>query len=122
VLATATAGALLVLLAVYAMPAAHVAHPASMQARGWVALLHRAAPCLVIGVVLGAIVYAVLGLLDRGGTRRALVTAAASGLAANLALHLHCPVTAPLHMVLGHLGVAVVLVGAASLLERSAAR
>jgi len=112
-LVAATAGALLAVLAAYAMPAAHRAHPASLQPPGWLPLLQRALPCLVIGVVLGAVVYAVLVLFDRGGSRRALVTAAASGLAANLVLHLHCPVTEPMHMVLGHLGVAVFLIALA---------
>ena len=122
VLATATTATLLALLVVYGMPAAHLAHPASLQAPGGSALLQRAAPCLVIGIVIGAIVYAALALLDRGGSRRALVTAAASGLTANLALHLHCPVTDPGHMMLGHLGVAVVLIAGAALLGRRAPR
>jgi hypothetical protein len=121
-LALATAGALLALLAAYAMPAAHLAHPASLQAPGLLPLLQRALPCLVIGVVLGGVVYAALVSLDRGGSRRALATAAASGLAANLVLHLHCPVTEPMHMVLGHLGVAVFLIAAAVSFERRVSR
>jgi hypothetical protein len=117
-LATAiTSAALIALLAVYGLPAAHVDHPASVQAPGWLPLLRRAWPCLLIGSTLAAFVYAFLSLLDRGGGARTVVTAAASGLAANLALQLHCPVTDPMHMVFGHLGV-VLLVTTVGLLAR----
>jgi hypothetical protein len=99
------------------MPPAHTVHPASLHAEGWPALLQRATPCLAIGLAIGALFYGVLALLDRGGSYRAPAMAVASGLAANLALQLHCPVTAPLHMVVGHLGVALLLVAAALFLR-----
>jgi hypothetical protein len=115
--ATAVAATLLGVLLLYALPAAHSAHPASLHAEGWQVLLQRATPCLAIGLAIGAVFYGVLALLDRGGSYRAPAMAAAAGLAANLSLQLHCPVTAPLHMVVGHLGVALLLVAAALLLR-----
>lgn len=115
VVAAATSAALLGVLVMYALPAAHTAHPASLQLPGWAALLQRAIPCLAIGLAIGALIYGVLALLDRGGTSRAPAMAVAAGLGANLALQLHCPVTAPLHMVVAHLGVALLLVAAALL-------
>jgi hypothetical protein len=108
----AIAAALVALLALYGLPAAHLAHPASFQAPGWQALIARALPCLAFGLVFALASYALLRLLDRGGTdptRRALLAAAYGGLVANLLLMLHCPVTAPAHLMLGHLGVAVLL-------------
>jgi hypothetical protein len=67
----------------------------------------------VIGSAVAAGIYAVLRGLDRGGTRRLPLMAACAGLAANLMLQLHCAVTAPTHLMLGHLGVVVVCFAAA---------
>jgi hypothetical protein len=106
----AIAGALLGLWLLYALPAAHLAHPASLQDPGWQALLTRALPCLRFGLLLALASYALLRALDRGGVGRGLLFAAYGGLVANLVLLLHCPVTAPSHLLLGHLGVAVLLV------------
>jgi hypothetical protein len=100
-------GAIFGLGGVYALPAAHVDHAASAQAPGSEALLVRAWPCLVIGLALAGACYALLWALDRGGSRRALIAAACSGVSANLLLQLHCPITAPAHLLLGHLGVAL---------------
>lgn len=109
------------LLALYALPAAHLAHPASAQAPGLGALLTRALPCLGIGLALAGATYALLWALDRGGAGRALLAAVCGGVSANLILQLHCPVTAPAHLVLGHLGVVLLFAGGVALRTRAAA-
>lgn len=114
------AGAPVVLLLLYALPAAHTAHPASLQAPGAGALLMRALPCLSIGSVVAGVAFLLLRAFDRGATRVSLLFAAGAGLYANLLLQLHCSVTDPAHMLLGHLGVALVALGAASLAARRA--
>jgi hypothetical protein len=111
--------AVLGLLGFYSLPIAHEAHPASLQAPGVAALLARARPCVVVGLLLGAAVFAALRALDRGGTRRSLQCAAAAGLCANLVLQLHCPNTAPLHLLAGHFAVLVVLLAVVALWPRS---
>jgi len=109
---------LLGLLAVYLMPALPALDPAHLQAPGLEAVLERALPCFGIGLAVAGALYVLWGLLDRGGARRGLGAAAAAGLAANLALQLHCPVTAPAHLLVGHLGVALVILGAAIVARR----
>ena len=103
----------LVLAGLYVMPAAHTDHPASLQQPGAWAVVLRALPCLVVGAMIA--LGAVLALLafDRGGSRRAVLLAGAGSIAANLLLLLHCPMTAPVHMLVGHLGVLVLVVAAA---------
>lgn len=115
-------GAALGLLVLYLLPAAHVDHPASLQAPGAQSLLVRALPCLAMGSAVALAGFLLLRALDRGGARRALLMAASGGLAANLLLQLHCPVTAPEHMLLGHLGVIALLLGMAALVERALPR
>jgi hypothetical protein len=108
----AIAGAPIALVALYGLPAPHASHPASVQAPGWQALISRALPCLTFGLIFALASYALLRALDRGGTdptRRALLAAAYGGLVANLLLMLHCPITATDHLMVGHLGVAVLL-------------
>lgn len=117
-----TFGALLGLAAIYALPAAHEAHPASVQAPGIAALMKGALRCLGVGMVLAVAVYGFLRALDRGGADRALLAGACSGFAANLALQLHCPITLPTHMLVGHLGVAVLFVGGLALYARARRR
>jgi hypothetical protein len=114
------AAAVLALLAFYSLPIAHEAHPSSLQAPGVAALLARARPCVIVGLLLGAAVFAALRALDRGGARRSLLRAAAAGLCANLVLQLHCPNTAPMHLLAGHFAVLVVLLAAVALWPRSA--
>jgi hypothetical protein len=101
------------LAAVYVLPALPAIDPAHVQAPGFAAVLQRAAPCLGIGLVITLSLVALWALLDRGGARRGLAAAAAAGLTANLALQLHCPVTAPGHLLVGHLGAALVILGVA---------
>lgn len=108
----------LLLLGLYSLPAAHTDHPASLQAPGVAALLLRAVPCLVFGAAIAAGTYSLLRAFDRGGSRASLLMASAGGLAANLLLQLHCPVTAPEHMLVGHLGSALSVLGAVWLTER----
>lgn len=69
--------------------------------------------CFYVGAAIGALVIVALRALDRGAHRSrnaALFAATAGGLAANAALELHCPSTAPAHLLLGHASVALALV------------
>ncbi len=107
------------LLVLYALPPAHTAHPASLQAEGLTALFLHALPCLLIGSAVAASTFFLVRAFDRGGTRASSLFAACAGLYANLLLQLHCSVTAPAHMLLGHLGVAVLALLAVALVRRS---
>jgi hypothetical protein len=110
------------LLVLYSLPVAHTDHAASLQAPGTSALLLRAVPCLMFGAVIAAGTYSLLRAFDRGGRRANLLMASAGGLSANLLLQLHCPVTAPEHMLVAHLGAALAILGAVWLMERAASR
>jgi hypothetical protein len=80
--------------------------------------------CFVIGAVTGALVVFVLRALDRTAhdSRPARVLAAVTGgVAGNLALELHCPVTAPAHLLLGHATVGMMLVLVYGLVKRPTA-
>jgi hypothetical protein len=89
--------------------------PAALE----LASLRPALVCLAIGLAMGAPVYALIVLLERGGPRRALPMAAAAGLAANLVLHIHCPRTQLTHLMLGHFGAAALLLLAVALWTRA---
>ncbi|HEX6243625.1 MAG TPA: hypothetical protein VFZ61_22080 [Polyangiales bacterium] len=115
---TVLALAPVLLAGLYLMPAAHADHPASLQQPGTAALLVRASPCFGVGVLIALLSVWGLRRLDRGGTRVALLLATASGVAANILLLLHCPMTAPAHMLLGHLGVMLVFVAGTWLAQR----
>ena len=95
----------LVLAGLYALPPAHTDHPRSLVPDGFGSMLAGTVRCLVVGSLLGAGVFALFRALDRGGARRRLLMAAGAGLAANLLLQLHCAVTAPSHLLIGHFGV-----------------
>jgi hypothetical protein len=110
------------LLVLYSLPAAHTAHPASIQAPGAASLLARALPCLVIGGAVAASAFFLLRAFDRGATRVSLLFATCAGLYANFLLQLHCSVTDPAHMLLSHLGVALLSLGIVALLARRDAR
>jgi hypothetical protein len=117
--APASAGlGLLGLVVVYMQPALPELDPAHAPASGLESALHQAAPCLGIGLLIAFALYALWSLLDRGGARRGLAAAAAAGLTANLALQLHCPITAPAHLLLGHLSVALVILAVALVARR----
>lgn len=79
--------------------------------------------CFVIGAVTGALVVAMLRALDRFSHQTrlgSLVAAVTGGVAGNLALELHCPVTAPAHLLLGHATVGLALVLAYGVVRRPA--
>jgi hypothetical protein len=75
--------------------------------------VRTAAACFWFGTVPGALLVVALRLLDRGAHSVgdvALLAAVGGGLVGNAALELHCPSTAPLHLLLGHATVGVALV------------
>lgn len=117
-MAAAVIGAPIGLFFWYSAPAAHLAHPRSIPREGIGVWISHAVGCLVVGSIVAGGFYALLRGLDRGGTNRLLLMAACAGLAGNLSLQLHCPVTAPMHLVIGHLGVIVLCFGFAVWRER----
>jgi hypothetical protein len=106
----------LLLSGLYLLPASHD-HAASLPLTGEPGVLARALPCFGWGLIMALIAVAVLRLFDRGGSRAALLLASASGLAANLLLLLHCSVSEPQHMLIGHLGVLLVVLAGARLMQ-----
>lgn len=82
--------------------------------------------CLVLGLALGAAVIALIRFVDRApdtNFRAAALLAAAGGLTANLALVFHCPKTQPLHLLLVHAPIGLLLLFVARrVLRRVAAR
>jgi hypothetical protein len=77
------------------------------------AAMRTAVSCFWFGAAPGALLVVALRLLDRGAHAVgdvALLAAVGGGLVGNAALELHCPSTAPLHLVLGHATVGVALV------------
>jgi len=67
--------------------------------------------CAGFGLLFALPVYAWLRLLDRGDNPHGPVLALGAGVSANLALNLHCSGHGPLHDILGHFVVVVVLLG-----------
>ena len=110
----------LLLAGLYLMPVAHTDPLASAQPQGAGAVLLRALPCLGVGMSIALIGSIALRAFDRGGSRALVLLASAGGVAANLLLLLHCPLTAPAHLLLGHLGVLLLVVAGALLLARTA--
>lgn len=97
------------------LPHAHTAHPASLEGMGS-DFAARAVSCFVFGVVSSIPLLVMAWLLHRSpksGGRFAAAAAGAAGLLANVALLLHCPITHPTHIAVGHALVAVVFVGLA---------
>jgi hypothetical protein len=112
---------MLSLLGLHSLPAAHLSHPASLvYGAGLGAQLLRATPCVMIGLWVGVPTYALLAALDRGGNSRSLAHAVTAALVASFLLQLCCPVTAPAHMLIGHFGVALLLLAGCGLLFRTA--
>jgi hypothetical protein len=98
----------------YAGEPVHTAHPASLAGAGG-QLLERAGVCFVYGLLLALPVLVLARLLDRAEHRvvsGALCAALSGGLTANLALHLHCPITHAGHLLLGHASLIVALIAA----------
>lgn len=96
-------GVLFVPLALAILPDAYTGAP--LHAHVTVPVLDAAWRCLVFGVVTGAPFVVAARFLDRTGLRlhsHLHFAGAAAALAGNLNLQLHCPITDPLHLVLGH--------------------
>lgn len=92
----------------------HVAHAESLLGEGG-QLLPRALTCLIWGSVVGALSSAWLFLFHQGkkNLKDLSPTAGAFSVASStLLLGVHCPLTSPLHLLLGHFSIAV-LVGVA---------
>jgi hypothetical protein len=107
------------LLALYSLPAAHTAHPASLPAEDLARLLVHALSCLSVGGAIAACTYLLMRAFDRGATRAVWGFAACAGLYANFLLQLHCAQTAPAHMLLGHWAVALLALLGVALFTRS---
>jgi|GEM_PF-1822872 len=98
-----------------ALPAAHSNHHASLGGFGPL-LLEHALHCLMVGIAAAAPLFVLARWLDRGAhsaLSRVLLAAGAAGLAANAALQMTCPVTAPVHLLLGHAPVGILLLATA---------
>jgi hypothetical protein len=92
-----------------AMPAAHALHPESLMGVGD-DFLTRAAACFALGLAIGIPVAFAVRLLSRARASwlgAPMMAPLAGVIAANLALHLHCPLVAPEHLLAGHATVLV---------------
>jgi len=95
------------------LPQAHLGHEASMAGAGDDFAV-RATQCLVWGLVVSAIAVVALMGLDRSGQNeqgRVWLVAGAAGCAAVVGLQLHCPITYPTHILVGHGPVVVLAAG-----------
>jgi hypothetical protein len=112
----------LALPAAYALTASYTLERLPLDPRG--ALLEQALSCFGYGLLLSSPLLALFWLLDRGAgpQRRVLAAAAATGLAANGALVLHCPASDEAHLLLGHatIGVTLALVAWLAVTRRNA--
>jgi hypothetical protein len=112
--------ALFIPIVLAALPAAHSAHALSVGGVGQ-SLIPRALACFVFGVALGLPLLVSMRAMDRlehATVTRALWAAAATGLLGNLSLSLHCPLTHPAHLLLGHASVGIALAAVYGLLAR----
>jgi hypothetical protein len=96
---------------------AHQAHPASLEGVG-ADFASRAMACFLYGSVLALPFVLMAWASDRWDHRRLgrlLLVAAGGGVVGNFVLHLHCPLTDPMHILVGHalIGVAYAVVYAA---------
>lgn len=92
-------------------PEAPSLHPASL-AGGGAEFAPAALACFAYGAALGLPIVALLRAAERRERwplAQALLAAAAAGLAGNLALQLHCPITDPWHLLWGHASVSLAL-------------
>ncbi len=93
------------------MPQAHADFTASLAGTGD-ELIPRAFACFRYGVMLSLPVFAVAAFADRNALRAGLLPVllgAAAGLIGVVSLELHCPITEPAHLLLGHATVAACL-------------
>ena len=109
--ATAALIAFALPVAIALVAPAHAAHSASLQGTGadfW----PRALACLGFGLSIGLPALIVVRLLDRNpqGPRVLMLLACGlGGLAGNLTLHMHCPITHLSHLLVGHASIGLVL-------------
>lgn len=98
----AMVGALAVSL-LCAFPMAHADHPASLEGVGS-DLAGRAVACFGYGSVFGVLAAVGFLLLSRARSRwvPGVMTAGAAAVVGVLSLYMHCPITHPLHLWLGH--------------------
>ncbi|NCG20337.1 MAG: hypothetical protein GWP91_15115 [Rhodobacterales bacterium] len=92
------------------LPAAHLDHPDALIHDNFLA---KTATCFAFGALGAAAVGKLAHFLDRRSfidLQAGIMVAAAGGIVGNLALQLHCPITAPLHLLLGHATVGSVFV------------
>jgi hypothetical protein len=88
-------------------PMAHSAHAASLAGAG-ADLVPRALACFSFGSALALPLVLLLSGMERGVSPRARwLVGAGGGLAGVAAVELHCPITQPVHLVLGHATLAV---------------
>ena len=95
------------------LPAPHPVHPSQAPGVGY-AFVESAIPCFITVLGLAIPIWFLSLAFDRNTVSwmgEKLVLVATAALAANLALHLHCPITSPLHLWASHLGPALLLVG-----------
>jgi hypothetical protein len=100
------------------LPAAHHDHPMAARPDPF---LPPTLMCFTFGTVVGAVVLATLWSMERRSRmpgRVVVLATALAGLAGNLALQLQCPVTDPMHLVLGHAMIGAVWTAALGLLRR----
>jgi len=117
-------GGLVMPLLLHAGEPVHSSHAASSAGAG-AELLPRAGACFAYGLLLVLPLLALARAVDRGEHRigtAALCAGLAGGLTANLALHLHCPITHAGHLLLGHATLVLALVGAYAVYDRVALR
>ena len=104
--------ALAVPVGLAALGPAHLAHPASLQGSG-LDFWPRALACLQFGAAMAVPAILVLWWADRAQGRRlalAALAAAVGGLTGNFVLHIHCAITDPLHLLVGHASIGLLLI------------